>query len=124
MLLAHSPRRNSRLGRLLAALGTAAYSSHASAADYYWTDFGQTETWDLIATNWSAGNTVAPWNNAGGDGAIFSAIGAGPVAVSSSGITAQRLLFTSNGYMLNGKHVQIVKNHFYPSIEKTPGTST
>jgi autotransporter-associated beta strand protein len=86
----------------LALLVLAASTSVALGGDVTWDNNGGTGdfNWNTSSPNW----TGAAWNNANGDGAIFSSTAAGVVgAINVPGaITANSINFSANGYTLNG----------------------
>jgi autotransporter-associated beta strand protein len=82
----------------LASLALCAGSaSSAFAADQTWDNGGANFEWDTASLNW----TGTAWNNAGGDGAIFGATGAGGLNLAGP-INVNSLNFTVDGYSLNG----------------------
>ena len=67
------------------------------ASDVTWTNGSASSSWNLTDSNWSAGL----WNNANGDGAVFTATGVGAIGVNAP-INADSLGFLASGYTLNG----------------------
>ncbi|CAI1110713.1 autotransporter outer membrane beta-barrel domain-containing protein [Serratia quinivorans] len=74
------------------------------ASTVSWSPTGQNSggsgTWDLASSEWFNGTVTLPWNNLAGDSAQFGGT-AGTVTLGSS-VAVQDLLFTTNGYTLNG----------------------
>jgi autotransporter-associated beta strand protein len=93
----------------LATLAAATAGTTAFAGDVNWDNGSGNFSWDTTSLNWSG----AAWNNAGGDGAIFGATGAGAINVPGP-INVNSINFTVDGYTLNGAG----------PINFVPGTST
>ena len=73
----------------------AAAASDIHAAPFTWN--GGTGTWDTTTTNW----TGVAWGNTSADEAIFGGT-AGTVTINTgTGVTANKLTFNSNGYLIN-----------------------
>lgn len=108
-----------------------AVQSPVHADDRYWdanrtlTGSGGTQTWDLTSTFWSDnGDGVSgpfiTWNNAALDNAIFAGT-AGTVTLNVP-ITVHDLLFSANGYALEGGTLTLAG--VTPAITVTTGTTT
>src|SRR3954467_13186114 len=74
-----------------------AMPSSLRAADVTWNNTSGSSLWNLTDLNWSTG----AWNNANGDGAVFSATGVGPIDVNAP-VSVDSMGFLANGYTLNG----------------------
>src|SRR5690606_33562657 len=102
---------SSRMLCSVSAIALLGLPATASAADRYWdanataAGYGGTGIWDLTAQTWSPSNDgvsgpYTPWSNSALDTAIFGGT-AGAVTLGSP-ITAQNLIFNTNGYVLTG----------------------
>ena len=91
-----------RIAALLVALGVFAMHS-AWGADNAWTNAAANATWNTTSANWTA---PAVWSNANVDSAIFGAVGAGPVSVTTP-VTARGLQFNDTGYSLTGSTITL-----------------
>jgi autotransporter-associated beta strand protein len=78
---------------LLAIAGT----PQGHAADVTWTNSTGSLAWNASDANWSSGL----WSNAAGNGAVFTAAGAGAISVASP-VFVDSLNFSANGYTLGG----------------------
>lgn len=91
----------SRSGRASIAALVVAVSSvvalPAMAGDVTWTNGSTNFMWDTSSANWNTGT----WNNAGGDGAIFTAAGVGAITVPGP-INVNSFDFQVDGYTLTG----------------------
>src|ERR1700760_2082073 len=91
-----SSRAQLRLIFFLALFGLVINIAPLHAADVTWDNGAANLTWDTSSLNWSG----SLWNNANGDGAIFSSA-AGAIDVNTP-INVNSLSFTANGFTLNG----------------------
>ena len=71
-------------------------ASGIQAAPYTWD--GGTGTWDAVSTNWSG----LAWGNTSADEAIFDNMPGTVTIDTGSGVTANRLTFQLDGFVING----------------------
>jgi autotransporter-associated beta strand protein len=102
------------------------YKAESMASDpLYWGSSGNggSGTWDSGSTaNWYDGGQATPWYDFGGTNytAVFG--GSGGTVNVSSGLKANRVSFTANGYTLQGSELTLSGTN--PTIQTSSGVTT
>ncbi|PWK28775.1 autotransporter-associated beta strand repeat-containing protein, partial [Pseudomonas sp. OV226] len=99
-----SKSSRSKAGPSAVVLALFAMSGTVNASTVSWSPTGQVPggagNWDVTSSEWYNGTVTLPWNNLAGDTAQFT--GAAGTITAVNPITVQDLLFTVDGYIING----------------------